>query len=353
MSVSDRPMRTPLRRGLSLLELMVGLVVALLVSLAAGSGAMMFTASQRQGIGAGGAIVNVETALAALRDEAAAAGLGFFGDSSFLCQRLNLSVNGAVLINGANFTPVSILADAGGDRVDVVYGTEVMSGTNVLLAGASTAASAPLRSLLPVNVGQAVLLAPASPGDPCVVRTITANTPAVLTTPQEVEFLNGGGARFNGGVFTTPVTYADRARITLLGNLRWSRFRRDGTDLVLERPLDSTSAVLARNVMAFRVEYGLADAGTTALSSWQAANGAFATLAPTALPRVRALRIGIVTRSPQREKPNAAGVCEATPAMPTLFGGAVTADVADWQCYRNRSAVAVVPLRNLVLGMVP
>jgi hypothetical protein len=39
--------------------------------------------------------------------------------------------------------------------------------------------------------------------------------------------------------------------------------------------------------------------------------------------------------------------------MPTLFGAAVTADVADWQCYRYRSATLVVPLRNLVLGMVP
>ena len=340
-------------RGLSLIELLVGLIVALLVSLTATSGAMLFTASQRQGVGTGSSIINAGTALAALRDDLSAAGLGFFGDSQFLCRRLNLSVNTTVLLDGANFTPVSITTEAAGDRVDVLYATEVSSGTNVLLNAATAASSAQLRSLLPVSAGQAVLFAPATPGDPCVVRTVTANTAAVLDTPQSIAYDNLSTARFNRAAFTTPVTYPDRGRVTLLGDLRWSRFRLVGTDLTLERPLGGAAVVLARNVIAFRAEYGLADAGTTALASWQAATGTFATLAPTDLPRVRALRIGLVTRSPQPEKPNTAGTCEATTAMPTLFGAAVTADVADWTCYRYRSTLLVVPLRNLVLGMVP
>lgn len=350
-SQASRP--APLGRGLSLIELLVGIVIALLVSLTATSGAMMFTASQRQGVGTGGSMVSAGTALAALRDDVSAAGLGFFGDSQFLCQRLNLSVGTSVLLDGAAFTPVSITAEAAGDRVDVLYATQVTSGTNVLLNAATAASSAQLRSLLPVSIGQAVLLAPATPGDPCVVRTVTANTAAGTDTPQTIEFDTATTARHNRAAFTTNVTYPDRGRVTMLGDLRWSRFRLVGTDLTLERPLDGTSVVLARNVIAFRVEYGLAAAGTTALASWQAASGAFATLAPASLPRVRALRIGLVTRSPQREKPNANNVCEATSAMPTLFDAAVTSDVADWQCYRYRSAQLVVPLRNLVLGMVP
>jgi Tfp pilus assembly protein PilW len=39
------------QRGMSIIELMIGIVVALLVGLAAAGSAMMFTASQRQGIG--------------------------------------------------------------------------------------------------------------------------------------------------------------------------------------------------------------------------------------------------------------------------------------------------------------
>jgi len=339
--------------GLSLVELMVGIVIALLVSLTATSGAMLFTATQRQGIGTGGTLISAGTALAALRDDVSAAGLGFFGDSQFLCRRLNLSVDTTVLLNGVDFTPVSITSEAAGDRIDVLFATDVSSGANVLLNAPATSGSAPLRSLLPVSVGQAVLLAPATPGDPCVVRTVTANTAAGVDSPQSIEYANVSTARFNRAAFTTNPTYPDRGRVTLLGDLRWSRYRLVGTDLVLERPLGGDAVVLARNVIAFRAEYGLADAGTTALASWQAATGGFATLTPANLPRVRALRIGLVTRSTQREKPNTAGDCEASAAMPTLFGAAVTADVADWQCYRYRSAMLVVPLRNLVLGMVP
>jgi len=345
--------RPGLARGLSLIELMVGIVISLLVSLTATSGAMVFTASQRQGIGAGGSLVNASTALAALRDDISAAGLGFFGDSTFLCQKLNLSVNTSVLLDGANFTPVSITAETAGDRLDVVYATDVTSGTNVLLNGAAGAASASLRSLLPVNVGQAMLIAPATPGEPCVVRSITANAAGTVDTPQVVEYTNVSTARFNRAAFTTNPTYPDRGRVTLLGDLRWSRFHLVGTNLTLERPITGESVVLARNVIGFRAEYGLANAGSTSLAAWQPASGSFATLAPTSLPRVRALHIGLVTRGTQREKPDASGNCSATTTMPTLFGNTVTADVADWQCYRYRSSIVVVPLRNLVLGMVP
>ena len=51
---SCRPRARRVQRGLSIIEIMVGVVVALLVGLAAIGGAVSFTASQRQGIGTGG-----------------------------------------------------------------------------------------------------------------------------------------------------------------------------------------------------------------------------------------------------------------------------------------------------------
>ena len=56
-------------------------------------------------------------------------------------------------------------------------------------------------------------------------------------------------------------------RTTLLGRLRWNRYRLDGTNLLLERPLEDASAILARNVVAFRAQYGAAGvaAGSTSL----------------------------------------------------------------------------------------
>jgi type IV pilus assembly protein PilW len=335
---------------------MVGLVVCMLVGLAAMGSATMFTASQRQGIGTGGSLINANTALNALRDDVSATGLGFFGDSRYLCNRLNLSVGATVVQNGAAFTPVRLTAEAAGDRIDVVYASQVASGANVLLNGAATATAANLRSMLPATVNQAVLLAPETPGDPCTVRTVTSVTASTVDEPQRLAFANTG--LHNQAAFTTPVTYPDKARVAVLGELRWARYRLEGTDLRLERPLGLSPVVppvvLARNVMAFRAQYGVAGTAagtTTALATWEGTAGAFATLTPVLLPRVRAVRIGLVTRSPQIEKRDAAGNCVATETLPTLFGTAITPDVTDWQCYRFRTVIVVVPLRNLVIGL--
>ncbi len=291
-------------------------------------------------------------ALATLKNDISAAGLGFFGDSRFLCNRLNLSIDNTVFIDGALFSPVRITAGAGSDQVDVVYATEVAAGTNVLLNSVSTGTSAELRSYLPAVVDQEVLLAPDTPSatNPCVVRTVTAIAAATDDLPQRLTFANTGS--YNKAAFTTNGTFVDKARVTLLGDLRWSRYRLDGTNLRIEQPLRSVSEVLARNVIGFRAQYGVAAAaaGSTALESWVDATGTFASVDAGNLPRVRALRVGIVTRSPQREKPNNSGQCEASTDKPQLFGATVEPDVADWQCFRYRTAEVVVPMRNLVLG---
>ena len=137
------------QRGLSIVEIMVAIVISLLVALTARGGAVSFTASQRQGIGTGGAQLSAVNAVAALRDDASAAGLGFFGEALYLCPRLNLGVGATVVNDGVNFTPVQVTRETRGDRVDVIYATQVASGSNVFLAASSDGTTAQVRSLLP------------------------------------------------------------------------------------------------------------------------------------------------------------------------------------------------------------
>lgn len=351
--------RRPLRhqRGLSIIELMVGIVVAMLVSLAAAGSAMVFTASQRQGIGAGGVSVGGGTALSAIKNDAALAGLGFFGDSKYLCNQLDLSVGAGVVIDGATFVPVQITDEGNDDRVDIVYADRIESGANVLLRAASDGTSAELQSLLPVpdpaTTDTAVLLAPATAGGTCLVRSVTAVTASTDTTPQILTFGNTGS--HNQAAFSVAPAFAERDRIALLGEVHWNRYRRINDTLVLERPLDGTSAVLARNVVTLRMQYGMAAAAanSTTLESWEDAAGAFSSLDAAELARVRAIRIQMVTRSPQRQKADASGNCDATLALPKDFDGVtdIVPDVADWTCYRFKTTTVVVPLRNLVLGL--
>jgi type IV pilus assembly protein PilW len=111
---------------------------------------------------------------------------------------------------------------------------------------------------------------------------------------------------------------------------------------------------LHRYVVGLRAQYGVATAGGTTIERWQGASGPdFAALTSAARHRVRALRIGLVTRSAQREKEAASGHCEASMNKPELFGNAVNPDLRDWACYRYRIAVTVVPLRNFVWGLAP
>jgi type IV pilus assembly protein PilW len=337
--------------GISIIELMVGLVLCLLISLAATSSAQLFTASQRQGVSAGGSAANIGTVLASIKSDVANGGLGFFGDATYLCTKLNLSVGATKVVDGSDFAPVLAARTGSNDTLDVAYGTEVAAGASVALSGTSAGTGASLKSLLPATVGQAVLVASQTVGTPCLVRTVTSTTVPTAEAKQLLGFDVTGP--HNQAPFTSTPTYGENSRVSLLGTLQWHRYALNGTSLELTRVLDGTTATLMRNVIGFRVQYGTsADNTTDTLSSWDEASGAFASIDETNIFRVRALRIGIVVRSPQPEKPNAqTGQCEASSAKPTLFGATIEPDVADWQCYRYRSTVVVAPMRNIIYGL--
>lgn len=341
-------------RGLSIIEVMVGLVVALLVSLAAANMAISFTAQQRQGIGASGSAINAAGVMSSLRDDISVAGLGFFGDSNFLCNRLNLSHGATVAFNGANFSPLNVTRETAGDRINIIWGSRAESGANVRLRSASTGTAAALNSLLPAVAGDAVLIAPGTPSNtiPCLVRSVTGVTASTPTTPQQLAFAASG--LHNAASFTLNPGFDDSARVTMLGALNWVVYRVDGTNLILERPMQGTSAVIARNVISFRLQYGVTStaAGATALESWVDPSAGFATLDNTNVGRVRALRVGLITRSPQAEKRDASGNCTATATKPALFGAAPeNLSNSDWGCFRYRTTTVIVPLRNVVMGL--
>lgn len=347
-------------RGFSIIEIMVGIVVALLVGLAASSSARFFSASQRQGMAVGAMSSNVLSALGAIKTDVASAGLGFFGDSVFACHKLAFSVGSTKKYDNTAFTPVLIQRVGSSDTLEVLSSTSIDGGANVLLSGTTTGGTATTQSRLPAKVGDTVMLVPGKPGgaNPCMVRRVTA----VAELPQQTgkpaqTFTFANTADYNQVAFTGSPTYVgsspDLDRIALLGVLYSSRYALDGTKLMYEQPLTGLKGVLLSNVLSFRVQYGISanDVDKT-LVGWQDATGAtWGTIGGATVDRVRALRIGIVTRSTAPEKKNAAGTCEASTTKPVdPFDSSVTVepDVTDWKCYRYRTAVQIVPLRNLV-----
>ena len=348
---ADHPLRRAGTRGFSLVELMIGLVIGLLVSLAALSSLRIFTNEQRQGTVSGAGVLNAAAALGAIKNDVAAVGLGFFDGRRPLCDRLNLSFGTSALFNSASFAPLSITRTLGNDQIDVFYASDVSAGVSLPISTASNGSQINVESILPVSVGQTVLLTPASTGL-CTVRSVTATVAGTVDTPQIVSF--GAAGQHNQANFNTAPAYAARARATLLGQLQWHRYRLVDGNLVLEQPLNGTTAVLVRNVIALRAEYGVSASGGTTLQDWQDPTDAgWGSLTSANIGRVRALRLGVVTRVAQREKADSSGNCTASAAKPKLFEVEVEPDVSDWRCFRFRNSTLVVPLRNLVWGQVP
>ncbi|MGA0608735.1 PilW family protein [Caldimonas sp. KR1-144] len=350
--------------GFTLVELMVGVLVALLVGIAAMSTARFYTAPQREGIGTSLAVASATSALTAISEDIAQAGLGFIPTGPNMCGSLNLS-RGASSWTLNPFSPVRITRDGDSDIVDVIYGSEVGGGADVRLAAPSDLKSAQLASALPVAAGQAVLLAPmpsalaaAAANGICTVRTVTSISTGVGAVPMTLEMSASGSATHNQVVFSQPTQYLIDDRVSILGRVEWHRFRVVDGNLMLEWPMEGRSAVLMRSVVAFRAQYGVAGgAGTrpTTITAWNKADATnWTSVGTTNLSLLRALRLSVLVRSTEPQRPDSAGDCTATPTSkpPQLLGAAPTLPTG-WECFYYRTTSVTTPLRNLAWGMNP
>ena len=354
MSACSPPPRSR-AAGMTLVELMVGMVVALLVGLVAIGLAASFASGQRQATAVSASLSNGATALDVLKSDALLAGLGFFGDSSYRCSMLNLSIGSTAPWDGTSFSPLQVTRPATGlfDSIELVHATSVYGGAGVPIK-TSSQTRAMLASHLPGAVGQAVLLSPANRALPCTVRTITGVAAGTAGTFEELEFEPGIDSRHNQVAFSNPATYAPGDSAALLDTLVVHRYRvTQGRLEQLDRANGDSVATLARDVVAFRAQYGVSDAaGTQALGEWVDPLGRWAALDSSTLPRVLALRLQLLTRAPQREKPDAAtGLCTATPSPPQLLTGETFPLSEEDKCYRYRLISTVVPVRNFIASL--
>ena len=116
-------------------------------------------------------------------------------------------------------------------------------------------------------------------------------------------------------------------------------------------PNGGTFVVIADGIVLMKAEYG-----TDANSDGVVDSTEWSFSAPASPLQVLAVRMAIVARSAQPEKPNpATGVCATTTISPTWAGG--TLDLSgnrglaasdDWKCYRYKVFQTTVPLRNVI-----
>ncbi|MDB5960267.1 MAG: hypothetical protein JWP59_1561 [Massilia sp.] len=378
--------------GFSLVELLVSVVIGLLALGFATRMVVNGENSKQAAAGGSDAMQNGVVALFSIERELAQAGWGLNDPIVAGCDTRFYDAAGYALLTAPRGTAtVSPLASvviqsnsAGSDVVSINAGSSY-SSTGMALVNSNYAANDGVididrrpygfngTSTVPAG-GDVIVVAPDAVGSKrcamgMVSKAIEPIGPAA-TVQYQLQIAAGGNNRFNSG--SLGVAYPSlQARVFNLGpaaNLSFHTWSVSQGFLQLRATnlagASANPATVTDNIVLLKAQYGLdrrvGDAFNPELgmqvTSWSgtmpdADNDGTAGSAGD-YARIAAVRIAVVARSRNPEKPSAAtGQCTATTTLPSIFGAAaptvaVTGDIVPWQCYRYRVFENIVPIRN-------
>jgi len=355
-------------RGFSLIELMVGMLIAILSSIVV---FQVFSVSERQKrttTGASDAQSNGAIAFHILDRDIKMAGWGLERSSVASCTNFysyHESTGGPI----ANFFASVRITDGGidPDSISINYYSDP-SDANFELSLTS------LRSTMPqpsseLNVNSTFgcgvnSLAIVTQGGNCTLMQITQ----VQDTALKLQHNPGGGAPYNPTIVYQNnngwPAYSTGATLQCFTAMIGRTYLIQDRSLALQQP-DAASVMqtyeIAPEIIDLQAQYGINDdpLRPQVVTKWVNATAADGwnnlTIAQTA--RIKAVRIALVARSAQYEKPDTTGNCTTTTApMVADWSDWATFDTtnypADWQCYRYKVFQTVVPLRNIIWANV-
>jgi type IV pilus assembly protein PilW len=333
-------------------------MVGILVTLAAWGSVMFYEANRRTSMGGNSALENgLATALTIQRD-AKSAGLGFVFAGQSVCQALNVYYNGATVKNGVPFGPISV-TDGGpqSDEISVAYASSILGGAPVKMISSMTDPDDLIKVNSTGNIGSGdmILVAATSPAQPCTLMEVTQAVTAGFGTDltRSASMWNPGSA---DAAFDTAPAYGANSSVIRTGPLTWVTYRVNAQrHLEVKDELTGAVDTLAENIVFLKAQYGVSNGIAPQIEQWVSATDAWAP--PLDNPHVaalRAVRIAVVARAPHREKPTVAnGPCDATAAAPETWPGGPVIDLSgdpDWQCYKYKTLLLTIPLKNMIFG---
>jgi len=377
--------------GFSLVELMVSVVIGLLAVIFA---TRLMTDSERTKDGALGgsdSMQNGMLAMFSISGDAEYAGFGLNEPLMVGCDTVLVDSDDYQLApaqrGGATVRPMAAAViengGTGPDRLSLYAGT-AMSGTGTVRVQENYIGGTRIdidRRPYGFAQGDAILVAPEKKGGKCSVAQISNNLEALAPSPaKQFLMIGGSGNRFNSGALGAQYK-GDAARVFNLGPANrlalrtWSvergYLRLRATDLA---GAGENSQAVADNIVSLKAQYGFdTRVGIAFKPEFGMRVGAWSSTMLDAdsdgvnggagdYQRIAALRIAVVARARNPERPNASsGQCTATTARPSVFATlgsdngnavpvqvdvAVSGDAVDWRCYRYRVFETIVPLRN-------
>jgi type IV pilus assembly protein PilW len=342
-----RPASARRQRGISLIELMVGVVIALLAVLVIYQTFAVAEGVKRQTISAGDAQKTGMIAMYLVGSELANAGSGISLNQDDLATCTDTKDVATTQ------RPFSVVIEPGADDATpdtfvVNYSTARSVVTPSVFMAKTTTGDSTYTVQSPTGFKAGDMVVAISGAGECERNTVTgvtapdANGNVVLTTKNASTFdLLPTMRLINIG----PATSTQRVRYDVASGVLRS------TDLVTA---GAVAQPLSSSIMNMKVQYGIDNDGNGSVDEWTGATGNYASdkvLAATGadLRRIKAIRIGLVVRSDEYDR-------DAPAYNWTLFE-CTTQEAKDYTCpakltgslaanYRYRVYETIIPLRN-------
>jgi type IV pilus assembly protein PilW len=400
--------------GFGLIEILVGLVIGLITIMVIGQVTAVFEGQKRSSTGGSDAQTNGMLALSAIAHDMTMAGNGLVVPSlggatgNLLCPLgTNIYYGGTVRSQpsdayGGLVAPVRILdGGAGPDSIIVMRSDAEFGHLTMPVRSFNAGASPPALtvdawpdSATSPTPGQVFLLGKTDGSKVCTLYQVSnATQPIAGAAGWSIEFSSGAGYPYSapntavfpgfpasgygdGDVIINLGSSVNYNAATKEGNLTVNRagfvFRQYGVQCGKLAAVDPSQVVgpydctntspQVDEIVDLEAQYGIAAAGTQNVVEWRDANGTWAPTALTAanIARIKAIRIAVVSRSPQYEKvdptlyPPTGYVSPATITLWTAFPGSDPAPVfvvPDRQ-YRYKVFTTVVPIKDVVWGQL-
>jgi type IV pilus assembly protein PilW len=343
----------PTMRGLSLVDLIVGLAIGMVATLVILNVMVMFDARRRATAGSSDAQVNAVFAAAVLSRELRIAGHGLGPPAGLGCTvhraaagtaEASFLLAPAQILNGSDGSPDTLIVLAAGEQA--LPAARLIAphsmGSNVLTLDSTLGV---------VPDGQLLLQSPGSPD--CALLTVASVSVGAYTV--QADTVSG---LLDGAVYGTD------SPVVNLGALRYRRYRIDANQRLQAEIFDSDSgswltSTLADGVVNLQLQYGFDGRTgvqtTPQVTRWSDtmidADGNGATANAGDWQRMLAVRFAVVTRSAQRKDE----ACDS-PTPSWIAGNLSTGELestaikvdhlSDWQCWRYRVLQTEIPLRN-------
>lgn len=369
--------------GFSLVELMVAVVIGLIGTIVIFQVFAVFEGQKRTTTSAGDAQQNGLLALFSIERDARMAGYGLTYIPLLGCNVVAYDSTGT-----RDFTfplaAVQIVEGAAGapDSVTFTYGTssQLIAPAKLIVASPVGGLFSKIDSVYGYRTGDLVIVGNSGPSPPpnCNMRQLSAVPPG-SAAPDQIEHTAGRYNKAGGLSVAYPLwdmttqtggrLYAFGAAPPAAGAPVVGTYSVQNGQLMYQNLIsDGAASAIVDGIVQLQAQYGLDDDGDGIIQSteWRngcaaatppqirkgASPGACATATSTDWSRVIAVRMAVLARSAQPEKPDPVTLlCNTTAAVPAWSGGTLDPGIADpgaWQCYRYRVFETKVAVRNLI-----